>query len=73
MSPTSTIAEQSQAAALTPERFLEQLWGIRPGHRSPRVTSVEPATGSEPRGEGVALWLYRMWGIESLRRDRQAA
>jgi hypothetical protein len=75
MSATSTMTEQSQAATpeASVESFLEQLWGIHPGRRSPRVTPLEPATVWQPLGEGVASWLYRMWGIGSDRHERRAA
>ena len=71
----TTITAQSQAAApeVTAERFLEQLWGVRPGQQSPRITPVERATAGEHMGEGVAAWLYRMWGIRPARSERRAA
>ena len=57
----------------TVERFVEQMWGIRPGHRSPRVTPVEQTGAAHPHGEGVAAWLNRMWGIRPARREQRAA
>ena len=57
----------------SPRRFLEQLWGIRPGHQSPKPTSVESTTESQPLSDGVAAWLYRMWGIRPPRREQRAA
>ena len=53
------------------DRFLKRLYGIGPGHQSPKVTTCDPAF--DPPGEGLASWLDRMWGIRFPRRERRAA
>jgi len=59
--------------SVTVEQFVERLWGIHPGHRSPKVAPVESAPADQPLGDGLAAWLDRMWGIRFPRREQRAA
>jgi hypothetical protein len=57
--PEMTSTELLEQAGVTVEKYLETLWGIRPGETRPRL---RPVATRYDHGEGVDAWLG-LWGL----------